>query len=382
VLIADTSAAFKKTAAEALTKRGFVVEFAESAEDAFARARLSKPDIVFYDLAMQGFDAFEALRLLAKPRGGKEGFLIATSAERKGDVEAEAVAAGAWVFVRKPASENAILQPALVFKRHVQRPKEIARKAAHRSLKVTMHKCERDGCEAHVAGFTQKEGATAGRKDQFETPVYGGPGDKDEADCNLVCVSVCPACYYAMDESQAVRRQPGTPRPKGADKWALMQIAVDADDSLFCEARTPACAVAAYKLAISNAAADSDDKSVDAQGRLCDLMFKAASVSHRGGDERSRDRFLADAEKACTRILAMEPSAAVYRACMRLVSLYAFFGRDMDMEKAFRHFAKLDRPGSGRTKPRDFRLLETYRAAAAEIVTNKDIYRRARYLTE
>ena len=380
VLVADTSAAFRKTVAEALTKKGFVVEISEAAEDAFNKVRVFEPDVIFYDTEVPGYEGFEALTLISKTRAGKEGFLIATSRQKGGRLEAQCLEAGARAFMRKPVEEAELLETALMIKRHVQRPKELPQGARRRALKMTLRKCGREGCESHVAAFTLKGELKASRKDQFETPIYAGRGG--EVEYNLVCVSVCPACYFAVDEAVPVKKPAGSARRPGADKWSLMRIASEADDTLFAEERTPVSAVVAYRLAIENLQAESASATMETAGRLADLHFKAASVAHRAGDERLRDRFLADAERISTPVLSMEPCAAVYRAAYRLVAVYVFFARDLDAARISKTFDGLGKPGGGRMKPRDFRVLETYRLAAAEIMAQKHFYRRANYLAK
>lgn len=66
ILLVDDSAEFLESAARFLATRGDlnVVGSASSGDDAIARARELKPDLVLIDLAMPGLNGLEATRLL------------------------------------------------------------------------------------------------------------------------------------------------------------------------------------------------------------------------------------------------------------------------------------------------------------------------------
>ena len=382
VLVADSGAGTRRTVAEALTRKGFTVEMSENAEDAFEKVRVFRPNLVFYDLELPGYDGFEATALVSRMRFGREGFIIATSMHRGSEVAARARAAGAWDFLYKPLAEQDILQTALAIKRHLQRPNQMPRKAAHSRLKVTSAPCGRPDCQTQVAGFAIKDGTPA-KQDQFETPIYAaGDSAEGSVDYNLVSVAVCPECYFAVDVAASQKPQAGAGAGAAAAEPLLFRIAASADDTLFSEDRTPSAALVAFRLAIESQKSVLTEDSPEMQGKAADLAFKAASIAHRSGDERQQDRFLAEAEKFCTDALAMDSSAAVYRAAYRLVALYVFFMRDLDAAKTLKRFDKLERPSDGRMKPRDSRLLATYRALAANIVADRNFYRRTHYLAE
>jgi CheY-like chemotaxis protein len=380
VLVANGDAALALSAAELLAKKGFAVELADTSEDAFQKVRLFRPDVIFYDMSVPGYDALEALTLISKTRSGKDGFLFASASSRSSDAADSCRAAGAWDFIPGPVTDAVIFEAASAIKRHLNRPREVPHKARHTALKVSFARCPRPGCQSQMALFTLKEGGSvASKKDEFETPIYISPSGAEEfLDYNLVSVAVCPECYFALDAS--VPAKAGAP-PKAslAAEPVLFAIAAEADETLFTEDRSPAAALIAYRLAIENHQALPDD-SPDGANRLADLLFKAASVAHRTGDERLRDRFFADAEKVCAAALKMSPSAPVYRCACRLVALYVFFARDLDAAKTFKMFGRFEKPTTGRMKPRDSRVLETYRTASANILANKHFHRRARYL--
>ena len=378
VLVVNADQAFRGSAAETLARRGFAVELAEEAEEGFEKVRTWRPGLILYDVNVPGYDGFEALSIISKSPSGKEAVLVATAVGASADVSEKALAAGAWHFLGGTADGAAVLETAAAVKRHLNRPKDLPRKPAHPAVHITVGKCTRAACCSPLAVFTLKEnGGIAAQKDQFETPIYArfSPG-KEALDYNLISIAVCPSCYYAFDAAACPRGFPEA----AATRPALLEIASSADDTLFLDTRTPAAALVAYRLALANELALGPQGGPESAGRLADLLFKAGAVAHRAGDDRLRDRFFADAEKYCSAAVKMEPCALVYRAAYRIVALYVFFARDADAARAMKLFSKFEKPSAGRMRPRDSRILENYRAAAANLYANRHFHRRANYL--
>ncbi|MCD6405076.1 MAG: response regulator [Planctomycetes bacterium] len=383
VLIADPGALFKRSAAEALAEKGFSVDLADSAEETFERVRVFEPNIVFYDLDLPGYDGIEAVTLIAKTRPLKEGYIIACSVHAGAGLAGGVREAGAWDFMRKPIDVESLLDVVQVLKRHIRRPRDLPREAANSSLKVALGRCPRPGCNAPVAAFGLKPGAMVTKDDQFETLHYLKAARKHEfVDYNLLSVTVCPRCYFAWDKTLKLPQNPLPAGPsicRGASAPVLFRIAAEADDTLFTEGRTSAAALIALGLAVENHRASAAGESVEGQGILADLLFKAAAVAHGAGDDRQRDRFLADAEEVCVAMTGLAGCAEVYRAAYQLTAIYVFFARDVDAARTLKAFERLARPEKGRLKPRDSRVLEKYRAAAARLLAQRNRYRRADY---
>ncbi len=383
VLIADPGALFKRSAAEALAEKGFSVDLAGSAEETFERVRIFEPNVVLYDLDLPGYDGIEAITLIAKTRPLKDGYIIACSVHAGPGLADGVREAGAWDFMRKPIDVENLLEVVGDLKRHIRRPKELPREATNSSLKVAPGRCPRPGCNAPVAAFLLKPGAMVTKQDQFEALHYLKAARKHEfVDYNLLSVTVCPRCYLAWDET--IKLPQGDPAGgasinRGAAAPVLFRIAARADDTLFTEGRTSLAALAALRLAIENHKDSVAGESVEGQGVLADLLFKAAVVADIADDDRQRDRFLADAEEVCVAMTGLEGRAEVYRAAYRLTAIYVFFARDVDAARILKDFERLGRPEKGRLKPRDSRVLEKYRAAAARIVAERNRYRRADY---
>ena len=71
VLVVDDSPTDRQFLSDLLTKNGFKVSTADSAEDAIAKVKQSRPDLVLMDVVMPGQSGFQATRTLAKDEATK-----------------------------------------------------------------------------------------------------------------------------------------------------------------------------------------------------------------------------------------------------------------------------------------------------------------------
>jgi twitching motility two-component system response regulator PilH len=71
VLVVDDSPTDRQYLSDVLTKNGFKVATAENAEDAIAKVKQSRPDLVLMDVVMPGQSGFQATRTLAKDEATK-----------------------------------------------------------------------------------------------------------------------------------------------------------------------------------------------------------------------------------------------------------------------------------------------------------------------
>ncbi|HYX62680.1 MAG TPA: response regulator, partial [Burkholderiales bacterium] len=71
ILIVDDSPTDRQYLSDMLSKNGFKVSTAESAEDAMAKLRQSRPDLVLMDVVMPGQNGFQATRALSKDESTK-----------------------------------------------------------------------------------------------------------------------------------------------------------------------------------------------------------------------------------------------------------------------------------------------------------------------
>jgi twitching motility two-component system response regulator PilH len=66
VLVVDDSPTDRQYLTDILTKNGFKVSTADSAEDALVKVKQARPDLVLMDVVMPGQSGFQATRTLAK----------------------------------------------------------------------------------------------------------------------------------------------------------------------------------------------------------------------------------------------------------------------------------------------------------------------------
>jgi two-component system response regulator MprA len=101
VLLVDDSAAVREVYRHMLAKLGAEVTEADGGEAALAAYAAGRFDAVFLDVAMPGVDGLEALGRLRRLDPGARVAML--TAERGGDTEGGALAAGALDYVTKPA---------------------------------------------------------------------------------------------------------------------------------------------------------------------------------------------------------------------------------------------------------------------------------------
>jgi twitching motility two-component system response regulator PilH len=71
VLVVDDSPTDRQYLSDMLAKNGFKVSTAQSAEEAFARIKENRPDLVLMDVVMPGQSGFQATRTLARDESTK-----------------------------------------------------------------------------------------------------------------------------------------------------------------------------------------------------------------------------------------------------------------------------------------------------------------------
>ena len=99
ILVVDDEAGLRKALATNLRARGYVVDLAETGEQALAMAADHHPDLVVLDLGLPGIDGIEVIEGI---RGWSGVPIVVLSARGAEDAKVAALDAGADDFVTKP----------------------------------------------------------------------------------------------------------------------------------------------------------------------------------------------------------------------------------------------------------------------------------------
>ena len=109
LLIVDDEPANIELLARRLTRRGFEVVSATSADEGIARAVSEKPDVVLMDIKMPVVDGFEATRRLKAKAETRAIPVIALTAHAMQEDRDQVIAAGADEYETKPVDLDRLL---------------------------------------------------------------------------------------------------------------------------------------------------------------------------------------------------------------------------------------------------------------------------------
>lgn len=109
ILVVDDSPTDRQHLSEMLSKNGFNVSTAESAEDALAKLKQSRPDLVLMDVVMPGQNGFQATRALAKDESTKNIPVILCSSKGQETDKVWGLRQGARDYVVKPVNPADLL---------------------------------------------------------------------------------------------------------------------------------------------------------------------------------------------------------------------------------------------------------------------------------
>jgi CheY-like chemotaxis protein len=109
LLIVDDEPENIELLARRLSRRGFAVVSATSAEEGIAKAASEKPDVVLMDIKMPVVDGFEATRRLKARAETRHIPVIALTAHAMQEDRDQAVAAGADEYETKPVDLDRLL---------------------------------------------------------------------------------------------------------------------------------------------------------------------------------------------------------------------------------------------------------------------------------
>jgi twitching motility two-component system response regulator PilH len=109
VLVVDDSPTDRQYLTELLAKNGFKVSTADSAEDALAKVKQQKPDLVLMDVVMPGQSGFQATRTLSKDDATKDIPVIICTTKGQDTDKAWGMKQGARDYIVKPVSAADLL---------------------------------------------------------------------------------------------------------------------------------------------------------------------------------------------------------------------------------------------------------------------------------
>ena len=109
ILIVDDSPTDRQHLSDMLAKSGYAVTLAESAEDALAKVKQRRPDLVLMDVVMPGQNGFQATRALSKDDATKGiPVIICTSKGQETD-RTWGMRQGARDYIVKPIDQAELL---------------------------------------------------------------------------------------------------------------------------------------------------------------------------------------------------------------------------------------------------------------------------------
>jgi len=106
VLVVDDKEDNREFLAQLLGPAGFDVRQAVNGEEALREFDAWRPQLILMDLRMPVMDGYEAMRRIRSRTGGREVKIIAVTASLFGEINREAVAAGADAMILKPFRES------------------------------------------------------------------------------------------------------------------------------------------------------------------------------------------------------------------------------------------------------------------------------------
>jgi twitching motility two-component system response regulator PilH len=109
ILIVDDSPTDRQVLSDMLSKKGFTVSTAESAEDAMQKVKQSPPDLVLMDVVLPGQNGFQATRTLTRDEATKAiPVIICTSKGQETD-RVWGMRQGAKDYIVKPVNPADLL---------------------------------------------------------------------------------------------------------------------------------------------------------------------------------------------------------------------------------------------------------------------------------
>ena len=109
ILVVDDSPTDRKHLSDLLSKNGFKVSTADSAEDALAKVKQSRPDLVLMDVVMPGQNGFQATRMLTRDESTKDIPVILCTSKGQETDKVWGMRQGARDYIVKPVTQADLL---------------------------------------------------------------------------------------------------------------------------------------------------------------------------------------------------------------------------------------------------------------------------------
>jgi len=110
ILVVDDSATDRQYLTDLLAKNGYKVETAQNADEALAKAKQLRPDLVLMDIVMPGQNGFQATRALSKDEATKSIPVIICTTKGQDTDKAWGMKQGARDYIVKPISAPELLR--------------------------------------------------------------------------------------------------------------------------------------------------------------------------------------------------------------------------------------------------------------------------------
>jgi twitching motility two-component system response regulator PilH len=109
ILIVDDSPTDREFLSAVLSKNGFKVATAESAEDAMVKVKQSRPDLVLMDVVLPGQNGFQATRALTRDDATKNIPIILCTSKNQETDRVWGLRQGARDYIVKPINQAELL---------------------------------------------------------------------------------------------------------------------------------------------------------------------------------------------------------------------------------------------------------------------------------
>ena len=109
ILVVDDSPTDRQYLSDILVKSGYAVTIAENAEEALAKVKQKKPDLVLMDVVMPGQNGYQATRQLTKDDATKHIPVIICTTKGQETDKLWGMRQGARDYIVKPVSQSDLL---------------------------------------------------------------------------------------------------------------------------------------------------------------------------------------------------------------------------------------------------------------------------------